>query len=338
MTEPARVVLFVTHSADNDLMLPMLARAVEARGARVVVLNTDLYPTEHKVSQYGGPDGDRFFVDVGLGPIELTARDVVWIRRLRIAKGLPGDMDPLFRQGAVGESEATLQGFLSAVPSAVLDPFHKAERADRKAWQHRVATAVGLRTPRTLITNDPAAAAAFAATCPHGVVAKMQSVFTRIDEHGQEQAPFTTLLDASALANLASLRLGPLVLQEFLPKAAELRVTVVGTRVFSARLDTPQHEGAEVDWRQRGIALVTHWHEHALPADLERRLVAFLDHTGLQYSAADFIVTPEGEHVFLEANPVGEFFWLQCNPPHFPMTEALADLLTDAPGARRPLP
>lgn len=337
MSDPRPVVLFVTYSGDNDLMLPMLERAVQARGARVIVLRTDLYPTEHKVSQYGGPDGDRFFVDVGEGPVELTSRDVVWIRRLRIAKGLPADMDPLFRQGAVGESEATLEGFLSAVPATVLDPFHLAERADRKAWQHRVATAVGLRTPRTLITNDPAAAAAFATTCPHGVVAKMQSVFTTVDAEGHEQAPFTTLLDAAALASLDSLRLSPLVLQEFLPKAAELRVTVVGQRVFSARLDTPQHEGAEVDWRQRGVALVSQWHEHPLPPDLERRLLAFLDHTGLQYSAADFIVTPAGEHVFLEANPVGEFFWLQCNPPHFPMTEAMADLLTDAPGARRAL-
>ena len=72
-------------------------------------------------------------------------------------------------------------------------------------------------------------------------------------------------------------------------------------------------------------------------ADVQARLLAFLDHTGLQYSAVDFIVTPDGRYVFLEANAVGEWFWLQLASPGFPIAEALADALTDQPGARRAL-
>jgi glutathione synthase/RimK-type ligase-like ATP-grasp enzyme len=32
---------------------------------------------------------------------------------------------------------------------------------------------------------------------------------------------------------------------------------------------------------------------------------------GLVYSAIDLILTPEGEYVFLEINPVGEWGWLE---------------------------
>lgn len=38
-----------------------------------------------------------------------------------------------------------------------------------------------------------------------------------------------------------------------------------------------------------------------------RRVVA---NRGREPRAADFVVTPEGRHVFLEVNPSGEWFWL----------------------------
>jgi hypothetical protein len=39
------------------------------------------------------------------------------------------------------------------------------------------------------------------------------------------------------------------------------------------------------------------------------------------------IVTPDGEYVFLEINPVGEFFWLEIFSPHFPISQAIAEIL-----------
>jgi D-alanine-D-alanine ligase-like ATP-grasp enzyme len=46
----------------------------------------------------------------------------------------------------------------------------------------------------------------------------------------------------------------------------------------------------------------------------------------LNYGALDLILTPAGRHVFLEVNPVGEFFWLErC--PGLPISAAIADLL-----------
>jgi len=40
----------------------------------------------------------------------------------------------------------------------------------------------------------------------------------------------------------------------------------------------------------------------------------------------DIVVTPEGEHVFLEVNLAGEFFWLEISPG-FPVSEEIADVL-----------
>jgi biotin carboxylase len=46
----------------------------------------------------------------------------------------------------------------------------------------------------------------------------------------------------------------------------------------------------------------------------------------LHYGAADFILTPDGRHVFLEINPAGEFFWLE-KYTGLPLSGAIASLL-----------
>jgi hypothetical protein len=49
------------------------------------------------------------------------------------------------------------------------------------------------------------------------------------------------------------------------------------------------------------------------------------------------ILTPDDRHVFLEVNPVGEYFWLEAKPG-LPISAALAEVLTGRakrrPGAR----
>ncbi|MNC96757.1 hypothetical protein D3C83_142150 [compost metagenome] len=51
-----------------------------------------------------------------------------------------------------------------------------------------------------------------------------------------------------------------------------------------------------------------------------------MDHFRLNYGAIDLILTPEGRYVFLEINPVGEFFWLESYPG-LPISAAIADVL-----------
>jgi hypothetical protein len=48
----------------------------------------------------------------------------------------------------------------------------------------------------------------------------------------------------------------------------------------------------------------------------------------LGFGSLDFIVTPDGEHVFLEVNPVGQFGWI-VEQTGLPIYERLAELLID---------
>jgi len=331
-------VLVITWTGDHRKMLDDVRAAVEARGARYHELHTDRFPMEHSATQRTVDGEERFFINLGEGPVELTASDAVWYRRMRLGQGMPKDMEPGHREGAMAETREMFEGWLTALPCFMVDRFEAVRRARRKSWQQVLARKVGLNMPRTCLTNDPDEARAFLDSCADGAIAKMLANWAWFDEAGREHVVMTTKVDETTLNHLDGLRLSPLQFQELVPKSHELRVTVMGTRVFSARIDSQQIEGAELDWRNRGAQSRRDWTEEASPPDVQAKLLALMDHTGLQYSAADFIVTPEGEHVFLEANTSGEWFWLEAFPPHFPLAASMADLLTDAPGARRPIP
>ena len=48
---------------------------------------------------------------------------------------------------------------------------------------------------------------------------------------------------------------------------------------------------------------------------------------GILFGAFDFIVTPEGEHVFLEVNPAGQFLWVEEANPELRLLAPFVDFL-----------
>ncbi len=330
-----RRIVLVTHSEDVNGVVPAVQSRLEARGAEVLRFDTDRFPGEQQASFCQDAAGERLEFRGDGRALALRAGDGVWYRRARWAGRLPLEMDRQLRHGCLLESEACLRGLLAAAPCFVLDPPERVRDNAHKPRQLALARRLGMATPRTLITNDPAEAQAFVGSCRDGAVAKMLVGFPVYGEDGAEQVVFTTSLKPEHMAHLEGLRRSPMVFQERIAKALELRITVVGRRIFAAAVDSQATPGAEVDWRERGVALIRSWVPYTLPAALERQIGDYMAAIGMQYSAIDVIVEPGGRHVFLEANPAGECYWLECNSPHFPFTAALADVLLGEPGARR---
>jgi hypothetical protein len=326
-------VLIVTHSEDNECV-EMVTAALERRGARAVRFDTDRFPGESSL---------RLRIDHGGRALELEQRGVtfdlgeltaVWHRRLAFSKSVPESLERQLRAASLEETRRVVLGMLASLTCFELDPWARIRLAESKQLQLELARAVGLAVPRTLITNDPAAVRAFWDECAGRVVTKMMASFA-IHEDGKEKVVFTTPLKTDDLDALDGLRLCPMTFQEQLEKRIELRVTVVGRRVFAAAIDSNALERSRTDWRREGLALVDRWRPYALPAEVERKLLALMDALGLNYGAADFVVTPEDRHVFLEVNPAGEFFWLERGNP-LGISDALADVLLGRVPRREP--
>lgn len=327
-------VLIVTRSLDNEAPLAV-AQAVEVRGERAYRFDTDLFPTDLRVALDEGGGGR---ISGPEGRLKLSEVSAVWYRRSATGARIPQGLDPQLRQPSVEESRRVVHGMLAALGAFQLDTIECVRRAEHKPLQLELARALGLEVPRTLTTNDPEAVRAFAERCPGGVVTKMMSSFAVYDPRGQEQVVFTTPLRPEDLEDLEGLDLCPMTFQERITKALELRVTVVGTQVMAAAIDSQALPGAREDWRRKGLELIGAWQPYTLPEPVRVRILALMDALSLNYGAFDFIVTPEGRHVFLEVNPSGEFLWLMQRPG-LPIADALADVLVGrAPRRFEPQP
>src|SRR5215207_5892128 len=327
-------ILIVTHSNDND-SVARVSEVIARKGGHTIRFDTDRYPTDVRLTAYYGRSGDeRLTLTNEEGEFDLREVTAVWHRRLNLGARLPAGLDKQLRHASLGEASAAAHGMLGSLKTFRMDHLRHIRHAENKQLQLQVARELGLQTPRTLTTNDPTAARAFAKSCDGGMVTKMLSSFA-IYEEGKELVVFTNPVKPEDLADISGLSLCPMTFQEMIPKALELRVTVVGDRVMSASIDSQASARAAHDWRRDGLRLVGEWKTYQLPREVEEKVLRLMDYFALNYGAIDVIVTPDGRHVFLEVNPVGEFFWLERSPG-LPVSDAIADVLLGHSRRRQP--
>jgi hypothetical protein len=201
-------------------------------------------------------------------------------------------------------------------------------RAQSKSLQLRAAAAVGLTVPATYLGSDPDIAKAevrsLAQAGKRACTKPVLSRFLTVD--GDPFAGFTELLDSDDLEEIGSLRDCPTTIQEYVDKAYELRIAVMGDRSFACRIDSQAAGGkTAIDWRNYNIPKTPHT-ACEIPHDVEQRLQAFHAHFGLKFSSFDLIRRRDGEYVFLETNPFGRWLWIE-DLAGVPITSALADAL-----------
>jgi hypothetical protein len=257
--------------------------------------------------------------------------DVVWHRRA-IPPQLPERMHPGDREIAQRECEDFVAGLWSFVSPAAfwVNPPAARARANLKLVQLAEARAAGLAIPPTLASNDPARIRAFLGE--QGGSAVYKAFYPVGWKDGDKLALLlTSAIDAPRLPPDEVLRLTPGIFQPRIEKRHELRVTVLGTRLITARLRSQEHADTRLDWRARSVDLAIEPAE--LPEAVERGVRALMQRLGLVFGCLDFIVTPQGEHVFLEVNPMGQFLWIEHGNPEIRLLAPFCEFLLSRGGA-----
>jgi glutathione synthase/RimK-type ligase-like ATP-grasp enzyme len=229
-----------------------------------------------------------------------------------------------------GQSTATMAAVYAGLDTLWVSHPSKLRRAEVKALQIAEASRAGLRTPHTLISNDVAQATAFVDALGDAECAIKPLMAIGVTDEQGYRLPLTTTLPAGH--SLESVALAPTILQPYVAKAFELRCVVIGEQIFCARMDSQADENSRLDWRGGDPP-----HEiFTLPHYVEESLRRLMDAFGLNFASLDMIVTPDGEFVFLELNPNGQWLWLELELG-LPLVAAMADLLTtDHTRAERP--
>ncbi|MDT5271253.1 MAG: hypothetical protein QOH49_3439 [Acidobacteriota bacterium] len=326
-------VLLLTHSADF-YTVDLVTEALTRRGARPFRLNTEHFPASVKLSARVGNDRTAHIIADAGAQVSADEVRAVWARKLWTPR-MEADLDERFREMCVRESVAAFEGFLDALHGARwVNDIQQERAAENKQRQLRLAAAAGLRIPRTLVTNDPAAARQFFDETEGRMVAKLLRPLT-VSMNADSDFVYTSRVSAEDLAAAETLRHSPMVFQELIPKARELRIAWVDGEAFTGALDASGTSHGQIDWR-RAAPEECHWQRGELPVEVASGLRSLMSELGLVFGAIDLICTPAGEHVFLEVNPAGEWGMLERDL-NLPISEAIAGaLLSDKSVNREP--
>ena len=326
-TSTRDAVLLLTHSGDF-YTVDLVSAALERRGTRPIRFNTDLFPSSVRLSARASDERAAYLcTEAGDQTCAAEVR-AVWARKLWSPR-MADDLDERYRAMCVGESSAALEGFLDELHDARwVNDIQRQRAAENKQRQLRLAARAGLRIPRTLVTNDPAEAQQFFAETEGQMVAKLLRPLT-VSMHDTEQ-PFvyTSRVREEDLTCADTLRHCPMVFQELIPKARELRVACVAGEAFAGALNASGTASGHTDWRRAAPGECRWEKAPQLPAEVSSGLQTLMLELGLVFGAVDLICTPAGEYVFLEVNPGGEWGMLERDLG-LPISEAIAAALLE---------
>lgn len=290
------------------------------RGVPVVRCDTSDFPARMGLSA-ALRDG-RWHGRLHSGFRQLPFADVrsVWYRGTpRFA--WPAGMTEPERRHAEGETRFGLGGVLADLPAHWVN--HPAAEADAayKPRQLTAAAGCGLCVPDTLVTTDAAAVRQFAAT-HRRIVLKPLGANVLFDGTTRTVA-HTHLLTEHDLADLTGIGTNPHLVQQWVDKDHEVRLTAVGSRLFAAEIRAGSTAGV-IDWRRDYAALS--YAPCAVPVEVETGVAAYLKRFSLTFAAFDFVVRPDSAWVFLEANAGGQYGWIEQHTG-LPISLAIADEL-----------
>ncbi len=117
----------------------------------------------------------------------------------------------------------------------------------------------------------------------------------------------TTLTNINDIDKI-DLNFMPVICQEFIDKICDIRVTIVGNKIFAAKIFS-HSEKSKIDFRTDYSSLT--YEKCKLSKDIEDELLRLNKYYNLNYSAIDLIQDKNGEIYFLELNPNGQYLWIE---------------------------
>lgn len=322
-------ILIVTNRA--DMHADRVAERLSQAGEAAFRLDLDAFPARYDVDlsfadgRWTGAlrchrSGDEL-------PIE--AIGAVWVRK-SADFAFASALSPQEKAYAIGETRHILAGLLHGLDVYWMSHPAAIRAAQWKGEQLQRAARMGFAVPPSLITSSKASVLAFRDAVGGDIVFKtMASPYLAADAVADAEriatGIATTRIDAGHEALLDAVDELPCFFQQHVAKRHEIRATVIGERMFAAKIHSQDDARTQVDFRN--YAAQVRYEATGLPAEVERRCLDFVHSYGLAYGAIDLIVDEAGRYVFLENNPGGQFLFVEERVPELRMVDALADRL-----------
>lgn len=329
------MILIITNK--KDVHPTPVIEILNKRSIPVFRLNTESLLTDYEFCWWNDSDNTHFYITnrqtgLRLDGVNLTT---VWDRRPEKPNELPINGTEAINKHNLEEAVGFLRflrSYIANKPSLGSIKFDGL--ANSKMEQMRIALHVGLNVPNTCFSNCQENIISMAKQFDELVLKPIDSNGVWNEEEEQEYVFYTQKVSSEAIMSAPKEAFTQTVsfVQNYIPKAFELRVTVVAGKVFCCKIES-QHladDCGKIDWRQ-GDDKGLKYSPFTLPDDISQKCLQFLRLMKLNFGAFDFIVTPSGEYVFLECNPNGQWLWIELETG-MKISEAIAAALETGKG------
>lgn len=304
------MILCLTHSNDH-YTIDIVMKRLKELGKEAYRMNTDLFSSKISFDYSLYDQKNNSHINIGDQDITAGAIEAVWYRKLWNVD-VPAELDADFKEIYFQEYYTMRNIFFESLDGLPwFNPMGKDhEISNNKFGQLSAAASNGIDIPKSLFTNDQEKVKTFFyEQCNRQMIAKLHGTLSR---SMSGDAPFfpTTQISEPALEGLATLMYCPMIFQEMIPKAYELRIIYVDGEFFTGKINAGESQRGKTDWR---IATDIHlgWEPYQLPDTVAASLTKMMRQMGLFFGAIDMIRHQDGRYVFLEVNPQGEWGMLQ---------------------------
>jgi glutathione synthase/RimK-type ligase-like ATP-grasp enzyme len=290
----------------TDLHAQHLLRELQLARHDVELLDTRWFPSRAAIAWDPTRQEGELRFPHGRTVALTNVRSVYWRSYQGVAA--PQLPDPEQDYIAYNDTRSLVESLLDALPCRWVNGWHGFQLHQRKPAALARVASLGVPVPATLCTNDPAAVRQFASKYPRAIFKPVQG-----GAHARRLTP--QHLDDEHLWNL---HVAPITVQEEIT-GTNVRVFVAGSQVHACEIRTDQLDYRD-DSRADLVPLV-------LPPELADRCQRIAERLDLLWTGIDFIRRPDGEWVFLEANPSPMFLGFERDAG-LPLTASLISLLT----------
>lgn len=227
------------------------------------------------------------------------------------------------------EIEATLAGVFRLINDDLwLNAPKNIFNANNKIEQLNVAQKIGFTIPNTLVSNDSQSISNF--------IQENKQVIGKAVKHGfyshgnDVYLAFTKEIGQDYLENIQQYSHIPMILQTKIEKEYDIRINVIGNKVYATALLSQEFEISKTDWRVWDVCdKFDLGHEKIeLPSEIIKMCLKINKHYHLNFSAIDMILSKSGEYYFLELNPNGQWAWIE-EKVGYPLRDSIIDFFEE---------
>lgn len=326
--------LFPYHSSKHYVMILILTKSLLEISSDLVSDWLHYYEAEHIILT-----GDElltssqmfFYMDNkmkecliinkgGSKDIAIDEIGAVWFRRrMDEASFLPYEelkLDLTGKQGLLSHLKSEFFKFYSVLPVYLKKAYwlsHPDKSSMNKLNALLLAKNCGLTIPETFITNYMNFPEIMNRGKEERFISKPLSETAVISETERRYSMLTKEIDREKLVTDSIVF--PSLIQKCIEKEFEIRTFFLAGKFYSMAIFSQGSEKTKTDYRNYDTENENRCVPYQLPKQIEQKIKKLMREVKLSVGSIDIIKTTDGEYVFLEINPVGQFDWvaLNCN-------------------------